>query len=79
MTAIRRRTETGIVEGDLFGWFDLRVRADAAGAVELVNVCPRFVEIDAAGLTCAVGKSQCSSAFTPSPKSAQKANLSQIA
>jgi len=56
MTAIRRRTETGIVEGDLFGWFDLRVRADAAGAVELVNVCPRFVEIDAAGLTCAVGK-----------------------
>lgn len=54
MTAVRRRPKTGVIEGDLFGRFDLRVRADAAGAVDLVNIRPRFVEINAAGLACAV-------------------------
>ena len=48
-------------------------RSDAAGAVELVNVRPRFVGIDAAGLACAVGKDDNILWHrTPSPKVRQK-------
>src|SRR5262249_33876983 len=76
VAAVGRRTKTGVVEGHLFEWFDLRVWADPAGAVELVNIRAGFVEIDAASLACAVGKDHyilrhC----TPSPKVRQKANL----
>jgi hypothetical protein len=53
---ISRRAETGIVKSNLFGWFDFRVQACAAGAVELVNIVSASSKIHAAGLARTVGK-----------------------
>src|SRR4029079_1800664 len=56
VAAVRGRTETGVVEGDLFGRVDPGVGSDAAGAEELVDVGARLIEIDAARLTRPIGE-----------------------
>ena len=79
MPAVPRRAESRIVECDLIGRFYLRIVANTAGSVELVNIGPRFVEIDAAGLSSAVGKNYNALRHcTPLPESAPNADLCHI-
>jgi hypothetical protein len=48
--ALRQRAQTWVVECNLFVRVDRRIGCDASRAKELVDVCPRFIEIEPAAL-----------------------------
>lgn len=56
VTAVRCRAETGLVERHLLGRIDPGIRPHPACPVELVNICPRLIEISAARLSGAIRK-----------------------